>query len=109
MATETVFQLIGIAGFFSYMAGFAALQLGFIDGNGTVYTVSNLLGACLVLISLTTAFNLASLLIQIAWIMIGLYGLWRRLRHWSDERANVLSCQDAHASKVFARRRGSHA
>lgn len=75
----TILQVIGVAGFLSYMAGFAALQLGYLDGNGPLYALSNVVGAALVLISLTSAFNLASLLIQVSWIIIGCYGL---ARHW---------------------------
>ncbi len=105
MASETVFQLIGIAGFLSYMVGFAALQLGLIDGNGAAYTIANILGAFLVLISLTTAFNLASLLIQVAWIFIGIYGLWRRLSRWTDETASILSVQEDYASYIHSHRR----
>ncbi|PTX54028.1 hypothetical protein C8N43_2833 [Litoreibacter ponti] len=76
----SLYQIIGIAGFLAYMAGFAGLQLGLIDGNGTVYIWTNLVGASLVLISLLHAFNLASLLIQVSWIIIGLAGLIRRAR-----------------------------
>lgn len=74
----SLYQTIGIAGFLAYMAGFAGLQFGFLDGNGRAYIWSNIIGASLVLISLTTAFNLASALIQISWIIIGVSGLMRR-------------------------------
>ena len=73
-------QMVGIAGFLSYMAGFAALQLGLLDGNGPLYALTNVIGAVLVLVSLASAFNLASLLIQISWIVIGCYGIWRNSR-----------------------------
>ena len=72
-----VLQLAGIFGFMSYMGGFAALQLGKLDGNGPVYALTNVTGAILVLISLASAFNFASMLIQISWIIIGCFGLIR--------------------------------
>ena len=75
-----ILQLIGIAGFMSYMAGFAALQSGFMNGNGPAYALTNVVGASLVLISLASTFNLASLLIQLSWIVIGCYGLARYKR-----------------------------
>lgn len=76
----SLYQIIGLAGFLAYMAGFAGLQLGWLDGNGSTYVWTNIIGASLVLISLTHAFNLASALIQISWIVIGVAGLVRRAR-----------------------------
>ena len=74
----SIFQTIGLLGFFVYLASFAALQMRLLDGNGVAYAALNILAAALVLVSLTEAFNLASALIQISWIVIGLFGLaWR--------------------------------
>ncbi len=75
---HAVLQAIGVVGFIFYIGGFAALQLGLLDGNGGAFTIINMLGALCVLISLISAFNLASLLIQISWLAIGLMGLFRR-------------------------------
>lgn len=72
-------QAIGVIGFLFYIGGFAALQFGMIDGNGVAFTSINILGASFVLLSLITAFNLASLLIQVSWIMIGGVGIYRHL------------------------------
>lgn len=76
----SVSQMIGLAGFIVYMAGFAGLQLGFLDGNGATFVWTNIIRAMLVLISLMYAFNLASVLIQLSWIFFGLIGLLRRSR-----------------------------
>lgn len=81
--TTNPFQATGVLGFFAYMGSFALLQARLIDGNGPVYALMNVIAASLVLISLADAFNLASLLIQVSWIIIGLAGiashfLWRR-------------------------------
>lgn len=74
----TIVQLIGIAGFLTYLASFGALQLRMIDGNGTLYAVMNILAASLVLVSMIEEFNLASTLISVSWIIIGFVGLgWR--------------------------------
>lgn len=73
-----LFQLIGIAGFICYIIGFASLQLGYLDGNSKAYTLWSLAGASLVLTSLIGAFNLASMLIQVSWIIICIVGLIRR-------------------------------
>ena len=75
---ESLYQIIGVCGFFAYMIGFAGLQFGWLDGNGCAYCLSNIAGATLVLISLYHTFNLASAMIQVAWIILGLVGLYRR-------------------------------
>lgn len=74
----TITQAAGVAGFLCYIIGFAGVQLGFIDGNSNGYTLLSLAGASLVLFSLIGAFNLASMLIQISWIIICLAALLRR-------------------------------
>lgn len=71
----TTFQIIGLLGFLTYLGSFGALQARLVDGNGALYGLLNILAAALVLISLTEAFNLASALIQISWIIIGVGGL----------------------------------
>ncbi|RLJ59034.1 hypothetical protein BCF46_1176 [Litoreibacter meonggei] len=78
MDQATVYQVIGVCGFLFYMAGYAGVQLGWLDGNGCAYCLSNTIGACLVLVSLCHSFNLASALIQITWIFLGVLGLYRR-------------------------------
>ena len=74
---QPVFQLIGIAGFIFYMLSYGLLQLGKISGQGYVYVLLNMAAASLVLISLVEQFNLASVLIQLAWIAISIIGLLR--------------------------------
>lgn len=74
------FQIIGVLGFITYIISFGSVQFGLLDGNSTIYSLSNVLAASLVAISLTAEFNLASALIQGSWIVIGLAGLV--LRAW---------------------------
>ena len=74
----SVFDFFGLLGFATYLGGFGALQLGWLDGNGKTYAWANVLGASFVLISLYDAFNLASALIQVSWIIIGYVGIVRR-------------------------------
>ncbi len=71
--------VIGLAGVVGYVASYALLQLGLLDGNGVRYSIANVLAAGLVLFSLTDEFNLASALIQVIWIVIGVSGLALRL------------------------------
>jgi len=74
----TVFDAFGLLGFIVYLAAFSALQFEWLDGNGRAYAWANILAASFVLVSLVEAFNLASALIQISWIIIGYVGIVRR-------------------------------
>ncbi len=74
---EPVFEVLGITGFMFYMASYASLQSGRISGHSYTYILMNLIAASLVLISLVHQFNLASVLIQVAWIAISIGGLFR--------------------------------
>ena len=71
------YNVIGVTGFVLYMVSYFLLQIGKVKGHGNAYTIMNLTAALLVLISLADSFNLASALIQIAWILISLIGLFR--------------------------------
>lgn len=79
MESLSLIQLAGLFGFFGYMAGFAAQQFSVIDGNSKAYSIINVVSASLVLVSLTEHFNLASALIQVSWIAIGIIGLTLRM------------------------------
>ena len=68
---------IGLLGVAFYLGSYAALQFGRLDGSSAVYTGLNLAAASCVLVSLASNFNLSSLLIQMFWIGISLYGLFR--------------------------------
>ncbi len=93
----TVYTIIGLAGFAGYVASYALLQVGMLDGNGVIYTLANMAAASMVLISLFERFNLASLLTQVFWIGFGLVGLVRRLRSRSpraERLSTALLCGD---------------
>lgn len=80
-------QWVGVAGFVCYLLAFGSVQLGKLDGNSTAYSLANILAATLVGVSLLAEFNLASALIQVSWIVIGMTGLVLRARKtWSATR-----------------------
>lgn len=72
-------QWIGVVGFAIYMAGFLLVQTGHLDGNGVLFPASKVVAALCVLCSLVDAFNLATLLIQLSFVVIGSYGVIKRL------------------------------
>lgn len=51
--------------------------------NAFVYNGTNLIGALLLTLSLMVHFNLASLLLEIVWIIIAVGGLWKA---YQDQR-----------------------
>ena len=81
----SIFDVSGLLGFAAYLGSFGALQFGLLDGNGKTFAWINVFAASLVLISLYDAFNLASALIQISWIIIGYVGIVRRSGHRDTE------------------------
>ena len=48
--------------------------------NAFIYNGTNLAGALLLTLSLMVHFNLASLLLEIVWIIIAIGGLWKAYR-----------------------------
>lgn len=91
LSLELIFEMAGYAGVAFYIGSYVALQTGLIPGVGYTYALLNLVGAALVLVSLTFAFNMASAMIQISWIVISVIGmtriflLRRRLEFSSEE------------------------
>ena len=76
----TLFQISAVAGIALYLGAFAALQFQLIRGRGLGFTLSNIVAAALVLVSLWGAFDPALALAQASLIVIGLAGLSRRMR-----------------------------
>lgn len=73
-------NIVGMIGTFCIVAAYLLMQLNKLDPKGLVFNVVNLLGAVLLLISLMVHFNLASVVIEVFWIiasLIGIYNIWR--------------------------------
>ena len=71
-------QIVGVVGFLVYIFAFGGVQFGFLNGNGALYSLYNVIAASFVAISLIAEFNLSSALIQASWILIGLAGFAKR-------------------------------
>lgn len=102
--------MLGLAGFAAYMVSYALVQVGRMDGNGLAYTWVNLTGASLVLVSLLDAFNLASALTQVAWIVVSVLGLGRRAvtrfrRWWMRRRGSMVTSRAIPPEALDAARR----
>ena len=71
----TLPDLIGLTGVALLIVTYALLQLDRIDPKGFWYSFNNLLVAILVTVSLVYTPNLASIVIEIFWFLISLYGV----------------------------------
>lgn len=75
-----LFEALGVIGFALYVLSYSLISLHRLDPRGTAYFGMNLAAASLVLVSLTAAFNLASMLIQLFWIAISIAAITLRCR-----------------------------
>lgn len=82
-------DLAGLLGVACVLVAFFGLQAGRLRGDALPYQLLNLVGAVAMAISLLYAFNLSSMVIQLAWIAISLYGMVRshRLRRAGKDAA----------------------
>ena len=71
----TIPDVIGLTGVALLIVTYALLQLDKIDPKGFWYSFNNLLVAILVTVSLVYTPNLASIVIEVFWFLISLYGV----------------------------------
>jgi uncharacterized membrane protein len=80
-------DLVGNLGVFLVLATYLLIQMGRIEISRPGYSLANAAGAVLIIVSLLHNFNLSSFIIEIAWLLISLYGLFRWLRERSAREA----------------------
>ncbi len=62
------------------LAVYSLVQLDKMDVKGLFYSIINAVGAVFILISLTVTFNMASFVIECAWLVISLFGIFQALK-----------------------------
>ncbi len=72
-----LFTVIGFVGVAFILVGYYLVQTSKIPPEGLIYPTINCIGSAFIIISLITEFNLPTLIINIAWIMISLIGIFR--------------------------------
>ncbi len=80
MQTQTIdflYNFTGTVGVFMILVAYWMLQIDKIKPHGFAYSFVNLIGSILMLISLMRFWNLPSVIIEIFWIAISVYGLRR--------------------------------
>jgi len=70
-------DVLGNLGVVIILVSYTLLQLQRIDPRGWFYSAANGLGALLVLASLFFDFNLSAVLLEVAWVLISVFGLWQ--------------------------------
>ena len=76
---------IGLLGVGLILLAYLLLQTGRIKSEDLRYSLLNLVGALLIIASLMQDFNLPSFVMETAWVIISLIGLWR----WFRSRSKV--------------------
>ncbi|MGH1599889.1 CBU_0592 family membrane protein [Campylobacter majalis] len=76
-----IFQFIGFLGMICVVGGYFLLQLGRLNSDSMGFQLINLVGAVLLIISLLVHFNLGSFLIEVFWIGITIYGIYKILKN----------------------------
>ena len=72
-------DLIGFAGSFFIVAAFAYSNLT-TRMNALWFNLSNFVGAALLTVSLTVNFNLPTMVLEVVWMAIALFGIVKALR-----------------------------
>jgi len=75
--TITLYDILGIGGVAIILIAYLLLQLEKLSAQDWRYSAANAVGALLILISLLFSFNLASFIIEIAWLLISIFGLFK--------------------------------
>ena len=77
--TMSLYDILGIIGVAIILITYLFLQLEKLSVKDWRYSAANGIGALFILISLCFSFNLASFIIEIAWLLISIFGLFKAL------------------------------
>lgn len=75
-----IYQIIGFVGMLFIVWAYFLLQAGKNGIDSLYYQLLNLIGAVLLLISLFVHFNLGSFIIEVFWIIITVYGMYKNYK-----------------------------
>ena len=84
-------DLLGIIGVVLILATYMLLQLEKLSATSFLYSVTNGLGASLILVSLIYEFNLSAFIIEAFWLLISIYGI---VRYFSRNRSRLAAKQN---------------
>ena len=78
--TEFIFNVIGIAGVLCILYAYCLLQANILNNSQLRFQFLNLGGAILIIISLFCFWNLASFVIELAWAIISIWGIYKIIK-----------------------------
>ena len=87
MVKMDFFHWLSFGGMLCIVFAYLLLQMGKYNIHSFSYQLLNLVGAIALIISLLVHFNLGSFLIEIFWIAITLYGIFKNLKNKIAKRA----------------------
>lgn len=73
-------DFLGNSGVFLILLTYLLLQMGRMSPATMSYSVLNGLGAGLILVSLFYTFNLSAVIIEVAWLVISIFGVAKAMR-----------------------------
>ena len=79
----STYDLLGNVGVFFIIISYLLLQLNKIESSNIFYSLMNLIGASLVIISLIENFNMSAFVIEVFWVGISAIGL---IKHFINKR-----------------------
>ena len=82
--TYELSDFIGNVGVVILVGTFAMLQFGKIDAKGFWYSFNNMTVAILLGINLYYKPNLSSIIIEVFWFFLSIYGIWNWYKIWKD-------------------------
>lgn len=82
-------NLVGILGVILILWAYYLIQAHKVTAHSASYSTLNIIGAILILFSLCFHFNLASVVIEICWILISIMGIAKSLKQKSIQQKKI--------------------
>ncbi len=73
-------NIVGGLGALTIVIAYLLLQTGRLPAESVRFSAANAIGAAGILVSLVYEFNASAFAIELFWLLISLYGIWRGLK-----------------------------
>jgi hypothetical protein len=94
MSEITIADGVGMLGAAQIVIAYFLLQVGRLDSRSLSFSIANGIGASGILFSLFYEFNLSAFGIELFWLVISLYGVFRALRLRNSSKLDVAKSED---------------
>jgi hypothetical protein len=79
-AIDIIFNIIGTIGVAFILLAYFLMQFGRITSKQLAYSLLNLIGSCLIMVSLLHRWNFPSAVIEICWMSISAFGVYQAVQ-----------------------------